>query len=524
MIKLQAHRGVSTEAPENTLPAIELAAAQGYSIAEVDVSVTKDGTLVLLHDDTLNRTARRADGSAIEEHLPLAQLTYEETMKYDFGGWFSKKYEGTPIPLFTDILKFARTAGIKLKIDNKYQRFASADKQALYDLLAQYDDIAALTCSTIDALQEALEQLPNLEYHYDGPISAEILEELSSLLPRERLTVWAPLQNENTGWVKVAFADEALARLIKQYARLGLWILSKPEELAQAEALGAEVVETTGSLKPMLREGVLADMHLHSQNSHDSQCPVIDMARAQAANGVKLMAVTDHCDVGFTGIPELSRIEASYEEVQQTDALVTDLQILTGVEIGGSFMQPDLAEVVAKRLPYDVIIGSVHSIVDPISKKPLGLHGAKEFSEENMYQYMGAYYDCMRIMIDVLDFDILAHMTYPIRYLTGRFGYKVDLERLRERIDDILQAIIRKGIALEINTSSYDLLSDTMPGRELVQRYFDMGGYLVTLGSDAHAADKADKAFAEAVAMLKEIGFENIYYYRGRKAQQCKLA
>ena len=524
MIKLQAHHGVSTEAPENTLRAIELAAAQNYAIAEVDVSVTKDGKFVLLHDDTINRTARHADGTAIERPLPLAQLTYQEALTYDFGGWFSKKYEGTPIPLFEDILNFARAAGIKLKVDNKYQRFASADKEALYTLLAQYDDIAALTCSRIDALREALERMPNMEYHYDGPISEEILEELSSLLPRERLTVWAPMQNKHTGWVKVAFADEALAQLIKKHARLGLWILSTQKGLTEAEVLGAEVVETTGSLKPQLREGVLSDMHLHSQNSHDSQCPVVDMARAQAANGIKLMAVTDHCDVGFTGIPELSRIEASYAEVQQTDALVEELKILTGVEIGGSFMRPDLAETVAKRLPYDVIVGSVHSIVDPISQKPLGLHGSKEFSEANMYEYMGAYYDCMRIMIDVLDFDILAHMTYPIRYLTGRFGYKVDLERLRERIDDILQAIIRKGIALEINTSSYDLLNDTMPGRELVQRYYDMGGYLVTLGSDAHAADKANKAFGEAVAMLKEIGFENIYYYKERKAQQCKLA
>ena len=202
---------------------------------------------------------------------------------------------------------------------------------------------------------------------------------------------------------------------------------------------------------------------------------------------------------------------------------MNELEVLTGVEIGGSFMKPDLAKVVAQRLPYDVIVGSVHSIVDPITQKPLGLHGAKDFSEENMYEYLGAYYDCMRILIDVLDCDILAHMTYPIRYLTGRFGYQVDLDRLGGRIDDILQTIIRKGIALEINTSSYDLLNDTMPGRELVQRYFDMGGYLVTLGSDAHKAEAANKAFAEAVAMLKEIGFENIYYYKGRKAHQCKL-
>ena len=523
MIKLQAHRGVSTEAPENTLPAIELAAHQAYPIAEVDVSVTKDGKFVLLHDDSINRTAR-LKGAAPGEPLRISDITYEEVLVYDFGSWFSKKYEGTPIPLFEDILKYAREAGIKLKIDNKYQRFARAEKEALYALLAQYDDIAALTCSTTEALREALLVLPHMEYHYDGPVSKQVLEELASLLPRERLTVWAPLQNEHTGWVKVAFADEALAQLIKKYARLGIWILSEKEELVKAEALGADVVETTGKLKPVQREGVLADMHLHSQNSHDSQCPVIDMAQTQMERGVAVMAVTDHCDVGFSTALNMSSIEASVLEAQKAAEEAQDLRILTGIEIGGSFMNPRAGEDAARHLPYDVIVGSVHSIVDPISKKPLGLHGAKELSEEYMYEYMGVYYDSMRVMIDVLDFDILAHMTYPIRYLTGRFGYKVDLERLKDKLDDILQSIIRKGISLEVNTSSFDLLNDTMPGRELLQRYYDMGGYLVTLGSDAHAAENAAKAFEEAVTMLKEIGYENIYYYKDRIAYQCKLA
>lgn len=522
MIKLQAHRGVSTEAPENTLPAIELAAHQAYSIAEVDVSVTKDGKFVLLHDETINRTAR-LKGAAPGEPLRISDITYEEALAYDFGSWFSKKYEGTPIPLFDDVLEYAREAGIKLKIDNKYQRFARAEKEALYALLAQYDDIAALTCSTTEALREALAVLPNMDYHYDGPISPEILEELASLLPRERLTVWAPLQNEHTGWVKVAFADEALAQLIKKYARLGIWILSEKEELVKAEELGADVVETTGKLKPVQREGVLADTHLHSQNSHDSQCPVMDMAQAQVQKGVSVMAVTDHCDVGFGRKLDLTSIEASFEEAQQANVQMQDLQILTGIEISGSFINPEEGENAAKHLPYDIIVGSVHSIMDPVSRKPMGLYGAKEFSEEYMYQFLTVYYDSMRVVADVLDCDTLAHMTYPVRYLTGRFGYQVDLERLRDKIDDILKAIIRRGIALEINTSSYDLLNDTMPGRELVQRYYDMGGYLVTLASDAHAAENAAKAFEEAVAMLKEIGFENIYYYKNRKAYQCKL-
>ncbi len=430
MIKLQAHRGVSTEAPENTLAAIELAAEQAYPIAEVDVSVTKDGCFVLLHDNTINRTARHRDGSALGEPLCIGDITYEEALDYDFGSWFSKKYEGTALPLLEDILSFAREAGIKIRLSDSVSRLTEMQKQELQKLLSSYNDV----------------------------ITAE-----------------------------------------------------------------EEVVSTTGRLKPVQREGVLADMHLHSQNSHDSQCPVMDMARAQLERGVTVMAVTDHCDVGFGADLNMTSIEASVKEAQQADAQMVDLQILIGIEIGGSFMNPQAGEAAARHLAYDVIVGSVHSIVDPISHKPLGLHGAKEFSEEYMYEYMGVYYDSMRTMIDVLDFDILAHMTYPIRYLTGRFGYKVDLERLREKLDDILQTIIQRGIALEINTSSFDLLNDTMPGRQLVQRYYDMGGYLVTLASDAHAADKAAKAFDEALAMLKEIGFENIYYYKGRKAYQCRI-
>ncbi len=523
MIKLQAHRGVSTEAPENTLPAIQLAAEQAYPIAEVDVSVTKDGQFVLLHDDFINRTAR-LNGAVPSEPLRISDITYDEVLAYDFGSWFSKKYEGTPIPLFEDILKFARGAGIKLKIDNKYQRFTETQKMALYKLLSSYDDVAMLTCYSIEALRHALEHLPKLEYHYDGPLSLEILEELASLLPRERLTVWAPVQNKNTTWVKVAFVDEGLAQLIKKYAQLGVWILSRPEELAAAEALGADVAETTGSLKPVMRAGMRADMHLHSQNSHDSQCPVIDMARAQAAKGISMMAITDHCDTGFNPNLDLSNIEASFEEVRATDGQVEGIRVLTGVEIGGSFVNPAQGERAATLRPYDVIIGSVHSIFNPETGKPLGLHGATEFSEEMLYDYLNVYYDSMQTMTEVLDFDILAHMTYPIRYLTGRWGIPVDLGRIQEKIDRILQTIIKKGIALEVNTSSYDLLNDTMPGRAILQRYYDMGGYLVTLGSDAHAADKACKAFDEALAMLKEIGFENIYYFEERKAQQCKMA
>ena len=83
MIKLQAHRGVSAECPENTMPAFITAIEQGYEAIEVDVMSTKDNQLVLHHDKTINRTARKADGSPVGAALPLSWLTYDELLEYD---------------------------------------------------------------------------------------------------------------------------------------------------------------------------------------------------------------------------------------------------------------------------------------------------------------------------------------------------------------------------------------------------------------------------------------------------------
>ena len=118
----QAHKGVSTENPENTMPAFRAAVEQGYDVIELDVAPTKDLRFVLLHDKLLNRTARLPDGSPLPEEVPLSEITYGEALEYDFGIWFSEKFRGTKIPLFDDVLAFAKEKGVKLKIDNKYQR------------------------------------------------------------------------------------------------------------------------------------------------------------------------------------------------------------------------------------------------------------------------------------------------------------------------------------------------------------------------------------------------------------------
>lgn len=128
-MKFQAHKGVSTECPENTLPAFIAAIDQGYDAIELDVSVTRDMQFVLHHDDTINRTGRLKNGDVIPEPVKIGDITYQEALNYDFGIGFSKAFAGTPLPLLSDVLALAEKHHIPLKIDNKYERFTDAQRK-----------------------------------------------------------------------------------------------------------------------------------------------------------------------------------------------------------------------------------------------------------------------------------------------------------------------------------------------------------------------------------------------------------
>lgn len=251
-MKLQAHKGVSTEFPENTMPAFVAAIEQGYGVIELDVGVTKDLKFVLLHDGDINRTARNKNGSVLEDKIAISAITYEQALEYDFGVWRSEEFKGTKIPLFEEVLELAKDAGVGVKIDNKYQKFSGEEKEAFFKLLKPYESVASLTCNCVDELAQAKAIFPQMSFHYDGEISKEQLERVSEIVPKKQLTVWIPYQNRFTSWFKGDFVNEKLATLIKEYGTLGIWLLSEAEELEIAKAYGAEIVETNGHLKPAL--------------------------------------------------------------------------------------------------------------------------------------------------------------------------------------------------------------------------------------------------------------------------------
>ena len=116
------------------------------------------------------------------------------------------------------------------------------------------------------------------------------------------------------------------------------------------------------------------------------------------------------------------------------------------------------------------------------------------------------------------DFDVLAHLSCPLRYINGKYRRQISIDEYQDMVEEILRVVIRRQKALEVNTSGINgVYESLMPDEQTLRRYYALGGRMLTLGSDAHAADRIGNAFGETVELLKEIGFSSYCYYQKRQ-------
>ncbi len=275
----------------------------------------------------------------------------------------------------------------------------------------------------------------------------------------------------------------------------------------------------------MIKDSMVADMHTHSEYSHDSVCPIEDMCLSQIDRGTRIFAITDHCDVfSFYDYDVLTPLNHGYKKVRDlNEKYKGQCLILFGVEISEGFWFPREYEQVHNLVPYDVIIGSVHCVTCEDLETPYSKIDFSQLSEERISEYLGCYINDIITMLEKTEFDILAHLTCPLRYIKGKYGVNIDMEPFEEQITKILKIIIEKNIALEVNTSAYGILNDFMPSKEILKKYYNLGGRLITVGSDAHIAENASADFESVIKTLKEIGFKNICYFKERKISKIKI-
>ena len=270
----------------------------------------------------------------------------------------------------------------------------------------------------------------------------------------------------------------------------------------------------------------LWDTHMHSHCSHDGSRTVVDMAQAAVQNGLSGICITDHCDIEFCESVDLEKnASESFAETKEAARAYRDhLTVLCGIEIGEALFFPEAAEKMQKLLSYDVILGSVHAVRFPDLTLPYSKIDFSAMRSESIELYLDRYFYDVSEMIDRFDFDVLSHLTCPLRYIVGKYGIETDMAPYHERIDSILKKIIKRSIALEINTSSLGSQYDELlPSQDIIRRYFDFGGRLITLASDAHVTQRVGHGFNKAVGVLRSIGFDTAYYYQNRTARPYRI-
>lgn len=544
MAILQAHRGVSAEFPENTMPAFLLAMEQGYGCIETDPLVTKDGRVVLHHDATIHRTGRNADGSPIEGEKYVAEMTYEELLGYDFGIWKHPKFAGTKLPLLAELLPLAREKGVKLKLDAKVLKLSAEHQEVIFALIADWQDVCQLSAKTEEQTVALHERFPEMQLHYGGPCEEDILARLQEAVGKENLTVWMPYPNLRTAYaysgiqgirpdiIQVPALTPERARMAKKYGRLGVWNLADESEYVQCRIMGVHIAETNGEVKPERNWGVLSDNHVHTDHSHDAKIPMGEMYEGSRAKGVKIIAVADHYDGCFCadGPYNWDHIKASNAEADKLTAQYGgDGMILRSIEMGEPQWDPEQSKRVIAESNFDAVVGSIHAVKHPmfegkeLLKRCYSQLKYNELTAEQTHSLMKAYFDDMLEMVKTQDIDILAHLTCVVGYFLGRHGIFVGVEQFKEKIREILQTIIDRGIALEVNPSGFPLTGVLTPHMWILQMYRDMGGYLVAMSTDAHVPKRCGQGYDEGVQILKQMGFKHTYYFKDRKPVQCTL-
>lgn len=258
-----------------------------------------------------------------------------------------------------------------------------------------------------------------------------------------------------------------------------------------------------------------ADCHVHTRFSKDSEADPEDMIRSAIEKDLKVICFTDHEDKDYVCEGEEYVFEA--EEYFRQMRLLRDkysgqIDIRIGVELG---LQPHLGEFYSrytKAYPFDFVIGSVHVIM---SKDPYYTGFFDGISDEQAYEK--AWEETLENIKVVQDFDVLGHLDYIVRYGKKKAA-DYSYVRYADQIDEILRHLIENGKGLELNTAGLKYgLPFAHPHPDVLKRYRQLGGEIVTVGSDAHRREHLAYDFAKVNEILTACGFNYYTEFKERK-------
>ena len=266
----------------------------------------------------------------------------------------------------------------------------------------------------------------------------------------------------------------------------------------------------------------IVDLHVHTDNSFDGNHSATFFCEQAEFMDLRALAFTDHCEVDqFEGDPTYEKriFQAFFEIAKVRSAFRGKLLVLNGIELGQPAYDIETANKIINSHDYDQILGSVHNLRggdDFYFMENLTLPEAEKLLKE--------YFDALIEMLHWGNFDVLAHLTYPLRYFYSKSNLDIDLNKFKNQIDEILLLTAKSDKALEINTAALrQPLNKLSPEVDIVKRFKELGGKYVTVGSDAHYAEHLAADIDMAYSCAIEAGFDSITFFQKRTPIQMKI-
>lgn len=277
------------------------------------------------------------------------------------------------------------------------------------------------------------------------------------------------------------------------------------------------------SAKPNL--AIKADYHLHSSFSGDSDTPMEEMILKGISLGMSTLCFTEHMDMDFPyakpeedGMFELNTDSYLYELIRLKEKYADRIRILFGVELG---IQPHLRKelaVYAKSYDFDFIIASSHLCNGKDPYYPSFYEGRSD--AEAYAEYFSSILDCLDTFHN---FDVYGHLDYVVRYGKAKDA-NYSYEKYQALLDKILMTLLEKEKGIEVNTGAVGYgLKELNPCTDILKRYRELGGEVVTIGSDAHSPEDIGRAFDRACHILRDCGFRYYTTFEKRVPEFHKL-
>lgn len=270
---------------------------------------------------------------------------------------------------------------------------------------------------------------------------------------------------------------------------------------------------------------ITADCHLHSSYSGDSDTPMEEMILQGIRQGLSTLCFTEHNDFDYPVYPDLpenfflldtdsyrlglGRLKEKYRD---------RIRLLFGVELG---LQPEAARanaLYANSGEFDFIIGSTHVCRGKDPYYPGFFEGLDKESAIREY-----FESILENVEKFSEFDVYGHLDYVVRYAPGKEKWYA-YENYRDILDRILKLLLEKGKGIELNTGGLKSgMREMHPCREILRRYRELGGEIITVGSDAHNVPNIGTYFDRAADVLCECGFRYYCIFEKRKPKFQKL-